>query len=212
MIARAREPGLGLRPDYVRRLAPHVIDEHRHVRSTWTRALYEEAADLAREARLTTLVDLGCGNGEKLVQQAAHFAVIGIDTGGNAARCRRHSVGTWIEHDLSSNTPLPLTASERATAAFVCVDVLEHLAHPDTLLLNLRRAMPPGGVALVATPDREKTHGPDHAGPPPNPEHAQEWSFPELRTLLVACGFEAPGLRHEGTPERRTIVAVLRAE
>jgi SAM-dependent methyltransferase len=197
--------------DYIARADPLVDDDHQRQRADWPRSIYADAARLAEAAGAVTLVDLGCGSGDFLVEHADRFTLIGIDLGINIAGCLgRHPVGTWIEHDLSGDAPLPLARETLRRSAFVCVDVIEHLVRPEHLLAELQRSLAPGLPALVTTPDRELTHGPGQLGPPPNPEDAREWTLAEFGDLLADGGFAAAELRLVGEPVRRTILAVLR--
>jgi hypothetical protein len=110
--------------------------------------------------------------------------------------------------DLGSDDALP-PAEDPSHTAFVCVEVIEHVERPDRLLAKLQAALAPGMPAVISTPDRDRTHGPGHLGPPPNPQHAQEWTLDELRLLLADHGFPNADLQYVGDPDPRTILAVL---
>src|SRR5437588_918111 len=84
--------------------------------------VYADAARLARALGCRSLVDVGCGNGEKLVAFANDFEVVGIDFGANIERCRaEHAVGTWVEYDLMEPGDLALPVSVDG-AAIICSD------------------------------------------------------------------------------------------
>jgi hypothetical protein len=118
--------------------------------------------------------------------------------------------GTWIEPDLSGAADLPLVPRAARRAAFVCVDVIEHLERPDRLIRQLRRLLGPGLPTVLTTPDRELPYGAGHVGPPPNPEQAREWTASELEAFPTDEGFPGAELRLVGEPVPRTILAVLR--
>jgi SAM-dependent methyltransferase len=163
---------------------------------------------LAEQAGATTFVDPGCGNGRFLVDVADRFDVVGLDLATNAAACRRrHAAGRWAAHDVSSDEPRPFGPG--TATAFVCVDVIEHLRRPERLLSKLRFALATGMPAVLSTPDRVRTNGPDHLGPRPNRERVRAWALDELPAFLADEGIPDADLRDVGDPEPRTIAAVL---
>jgi hypothetical protein len=91
--------------------------------------------------------------------------------------------------------------------------VIEHLKDPTNLLAFLRECMRWARAGLLSTPERELTHGPEHAGPPPNPAHVREWSARELRELLLDSGLTVSfvGLTrsHDGSDGMQTILVML---
>ena len=61
---------------------------------------------------------------------------------------------------------------------------------PEHLLHKLRGAFDRGAAAvLLSTPERARTWGADHDGPPPNTCHVREWTLEELGALLEREGF-----------------------
>ena len=66
---------------------------------------------------------------------------------------------------------------------------------------------------MISTPDRVRTHGPSHHGPPPNPAHTREWALDEFRRLLEREGFAIASLTHTRSNDRdnqpATILAVV---
>ena len=74
-----------------------------------------------------------------------------------------------------------------------------------------RYRLPPGYVArdqplVVDEHERQR----DLLGPPPNREHAREWTLAEFNAFLVDGGFPRAELQLVGVPVRRTILAVVR--
>lgn len=177
--------------------------------------VYVDAASVAGRLGARRIVDIGCGNGYKLSQMHPAFEITGIDFGTNLDTCRQlYPFGTWLEHDLDADEPLPLADDDVADALIVCSDVIEHLVRPELLLRKLQRAFARGAVgALVSTPERELTWGPLHVGPPPNPHHVREWSIDEFAALLESEGFEHGdvGLTRNNNQhnELKNILAVL---
>jgi hypothetical protein len=136
-----------------------------------------------------------------------------LDIGSNLDYCRRRfDFGTWIEHDLEADGPLPLDTGLLARSVLVCADVIEHLHRPERLLEKLLRSGDVAAAVLVSTPDRKRMATPA-LGPPANPGHVREWSRDELAVLLKASGFRSGKVTntrpHTGTLARTTILAKI---
>jgi SAM-dependent methyltransferase len=178
----------GIHPTYRAREKPEYYRDC----DEWARAtqpdVYFEAAAVARLVGARTIVDLGCGLGDKLVELADEFSIIGVDYGANIEEARaRHEGFTWIEWDLDGSAVFEL--AEAREAVLVAADVIEHLVRPERLLRTLRRLFSRGALALVlSTPERDLVRGPDDPGPPANPCHVREWNQRELVTFLESEG------------------------
>lgn len=149
--------------------------------------VYAMAEFLADATGHRSIVDVGCGWGDKLAAMARrHHAwqFVGVDYGPNIEHCRQRwaDLGIlWVDQDLE--------VVERIHAGLsivVCSDVVEHLKDP----LPLLRALVGSGAAyiVISTPERDVEHGYDHRGPSPNPCHVREWNAHELHTLLTDVG------------------------
>lgn len=181
----------------------------------WQPDVYPEAARVAGVLGATCIVDVGCGSGTKLIALRPLFEVIGMDLPGpNLELCRsRYPSVEWIEHDLETHRPLPLSEMQLSRSVIVCSDVIEHLRHPERLLRKLRSALEVARAVVLSTPERELTWGEDHNGPPPNPCHVREWSSEELRALLESFGFAHRAMSltrsNDSSNERKTILCSL---
>ena len=175
---------------YRSRERPAYDYEHRDDGIVYQPNVYADAARIAERLGSPRIIDVGCGNGEKLVALYPRFEIVGIDHGENLLRCReRFPFGTWLEHDLDSAKPLPLS-DDVAGSVLICADVIEHLRYPERLLRNLRVALGRAHATLISTPERDLTWGTGHMGPPPNPAHVREWALNEFAALLAAHSFE----------------------
>jgi hypothetical protein len=67
--------------------------------------------------------------------------------------------------------------------------MVQRVPDPRRLLSGIRHALGDAGLALVATPDRDRLHEPA-TGPPSNPRHIREWSAEEFAMLLESCDFD----------------------
>jgi 2-polyprenyl-3-methyl-5-hydroxy-6-metoxy-1,4-benzoquinol methylase len=180
---------------------------------TWQPDVYPAAADIARSLDCDTLIDIGCGHARKLSALHPEFKLIGVDYGKNIEHCRaRFPFGTWLEADFENIDLLPLPARVLKNAVIVCSDVIEHLVDPRSLVRALHRLLKDAPALVLSTPDRERTWGTAHMGPPPNAAHTREWSLPELRTLLEREGFSLAAATHtrsnDSSPDRATIMMV----
>jgi SAM-dependent methyltransferase len=158
----------------------------------WQPDVYTHAAAIARALGAPRIVDVGCGSGKKLVALAGGLDVVGIDFGPNIGECRAaYDAGEWVEFDLSDRDAwIPLADDVWRGSVVVSSDVIEHLAQPEHLLRQLARGLGKGAAAIVvSTPDRVRTYGAKHLGPPPNPAHVREWALAELEAFLRSQGF-----------------------
>jgi len=178
-----------IRQGYREREAPAYDFEHRSEDRVWQPDVYPTAARIAERLGFTRIIDVGCGNGEKLVVLEPRFEIVGIDIGENLQLCRERYPGRqWIEHDLDSDALLPFEPEVFRSSVVVCADVIEHLVRPERLVQKLRRACDEGACLVLSTPERELLWGVRHAGPPPNPAHVREWSMSELAAFLASEG------------------------
>jgi hypothetical protein len=175
-------------PAYVERRTPSYFEDTSD--RIWQPHVYPLAAAVARRAGATHIVDVGCGRAVKLVALRDEFSIIGIDYGLNLDYCRTHYPdGTWLEADLERPSPSPLDDRLAGQSVIVCADVIEHLIDPTALLTMLAAMGAHAPAILLSTPERTRTWGPTHLGPPPNHAHVREWSLDELCALTVHHGF-----------------------
>lgn len=204
-----------IKDGYRHRPDPAYADESGHGDVVWQPDVYPEAARLAELLGASVIVDVGCGVGTKLAALYPRFEVVGLDLPGpNLDACRtRYPFADWLEHDVESNLPLPVPEVVLSRSVIVCSDVIEHLRQPERLLRALRSAIVEARAAVLSTPDRERTWGPDHNGPPPNPCHVREWSTPELASFLDDMGFHHRSMAHTRSNdthlEKKTILCRL---
>lgn len=166
------------------RTLPGIPEENywfaRHV------AAYEHAAGCLTETGLPAgrpVVDSGCGEGygtsilsRKLPDDVL---VLGLDLFADAvAHAAGHYQDSLFLRSDASTVPVP----DATVGAIVSLQVIEHLADPAAYVAECRRILHPGGVFVVATPNRLTFTPP---GRPKNPFHVVEFTEPELRELLA---------------------------
>lgn len=159
--------------------------------TVWQPDVYRLLGDLARGLTCRQILDLGCGGARKLTALHPEFAIVGADVGANLTYCRAsYAFGRWTEVDFETPPPFMLQPYADEATAIVCADVIEHLVDPTGLMTILRDLLAESPFALISTPERDKTHGAAHAGPPPNPSHVREWNLGELERYATASGLD----------------------
>jgi SAM-dependent methyltransferase len=127
------------------------------------------------------VLDFGCGSGEGTAAMAAHAAsIVGVDVAGDAiAHASEYNAGPNIRYErIDGGVPWPDSSFD-----VVCsFQVLEHVDDPDAYLAEARRLLRPGGLLLLATPDRRTRL---LSGQQPwNRWHLREWDPAGLERLL----------------------------
>jgi SAM-dependent methyltransferase len=153
----------------------------------------EHVRHLRKPGRKARLLDIGCGEGEFLADmQALGWSVEGIEPSGEAVAIAR-----------KRNVPVvqgTLTDVDLADAWFDAVTfrlAFEHLREPNAALQACRRALKPGGVLWIATPNLDseghRLFGEHwiHLQPPRHPVIHTPHSAIQL---LAASGFELVAL------------------
>lgn len=175
----------GIRPDYKARAEPAYFLDNLGGNATWQPDVYRLALTLADALAPVQVIDVGCGNGDKLA--ACPYPVRSIDYGENLVRAMtKHHMRSWIEHDLECG--LPALSIIHRKSVMVCSDVIEHLKNPSPLLKDLADETHLCGAVVISTPDRLRLYGHDHNGEPTNPHHAREWALDELTRYLQSLG------------------------
>lgn len=134
-----------------------------------TEGLRQFLEDRCGTARGLRVLDAGCGSASR-VRLGIDPIVTGIDI--SARQLANHS--GLSERILGDLQTYPL-AAERFDVA-VCWELLEHLANPSAALTNLARTLRPGGLLVIAVPNR--------------------WSVKGLVTRLTPARFHVLAYRH----------------
>ena len=152
--------------------------------------VYSLAHELMSYLALNTLIDIGCGSGDKLGPFiASGFNIVPVDKGPNVDLFKKRHGFSPIQFDLEDSRGLDtaigglMSKIEGAKPIMVCADVIEHMVHPDHLLSQIRRAMSVHGISLllISTPDREGLS--NLSGPPTNKSHVREWTMDEFHSF-----------------------------
>jgi SAM-dependent methyltransferase len=161
----------------------------------------------------TTVIDIGCGTARHLRNvMAAHH--IGVDFSSNITWCRDYygTWGEWREADFSQRSCLAIADLADERAVVVCAGVIEHLVDPCRVIDLLSACYARNAIVITSTPDRVRSWGADHRGPPPDPRHIREWALDEYVTCLATHGLPAvyAGYAPSNTVDRevKTIVTI----
>ncbi len=136
-------------------------------------------------------VDLGCGTGNVLEHLLARSEqVIGVDGSARMlelARRRFAQVGDRLSLRIGDLEHLPLRDAE---ADFICINlVLHHLSDPKQVLLEVKRALKPGGMFLLSEFDK-------HSDESLRADYGDRWLgfAPDvLETYMRSAGFVLGG-------------------
>ncbi|MCL4652622.1 glycosyltransferase [Burkholderia multivorans] len=175
-----------------------IYEDAPETRVVWQPDVYWEASQIAERNAITTVIDVGCGNGEKLVHYfpEERFRTVGLDFQGSLSLVRAaFPERRWIECDLTSQDDLAGAARMLpidGPVLFILSDVIEHLADPLPLLAWLRSFLlrDSRNRLVISTPDRLQQGYADENGKPANDAHLREWSLEELSCFLASSGFE----------------------
>lgn len=178
------------------RTLPGIPEENywfaRHV------AAYEHAAGCLAEACLPAgrpVVDSGCGEGygTSILSRALAADVLGLDLFADAVS---HAAGRYPDSIFVRSDASAVPVRDATMGAVVSLQVIEHLADPAAYVAECSRILHPGGVFVVATPNRLTFTPP---GRPKNPFHVVEFTESELRGLLAR---EFPSVTTRGVHDR----------
>lgn len=143
----------------------------------YQREVYERAAHIAAMERCSTIYDVGCGSGYKLIKYLGDYDTTGFEVPQTLEYLRRqYPDRKWAKASDRVGAPADLV---------ICSDVIEHVDNPDDLmrlLISLTRKW-----LVISTPDRHRSYSrfsTYQLGPPQTEHHAREWSFREFEKYV----------------------------
>jgi len=186
-----------IRKGYVHRdEVPHYDDTQ--TEGEWQVEVYELARNLYTERGLKSVLDIGCGNADKLIQHFAGEKFTGMEVEPTLSWLKENREGHFVDtNDMIESHDL-----------IICSDVIEHVQRPDLLLERIRKLGPK--LVVISTPDRTLVPG-TQTGPPRNPHHIREWEMNEFGAFLTDHGFNVID-HHICNREQATQVAVCYAQ
>ena len=175
-----------IKKEYLENLSPtyyqDVPTEFEYQHTVYQLALY-----LAKRSEKKYIIDLGSGNGLKLIKYFSDFNIITVDYGENISFVDKKF--QHVTYDFENGLPnIDMEILENAIV--IASDVIEHLVNPIKFIHSLKEWTKIAGYVLISTPDRNLVRGFSDYGPPKNKAHVREWSIQEFRELLHFSGFD----------------------
>ena len=142
---------------------------------------YHFALPLAEGRRV---LDIACGEGYGSALLATRAqSVVGADVAPEAVAQARRRYGAARNLQYVEGRCESLPCEDASVDLLVCFETLEHIADPERLLDEAKRALAPGGLLLVSTPNRDVySDRRDYR----NPHHVREFYEHEFLAVLKA--------------------------
>lgn len=203
---------------YSREISNHYIDGHDSIPNViYQPTVYNSVFELYKRTGAKYIVDIGCGDGSKLLFLSKlddNISFILIDH-----EYIIENVVAKIDkaNYIKSNFELEMPEVDDdilSDSIVVCSDVVEHLLIPDLLLEYLSYCSSKAKGVVISTPDRVQERGLLDFGPPANPFHIREWSLDEFTRLLLEFNFSPimmSGLTFSNnvTYNRATLICII---
>jgi SAM-dependent methyltransferase len=168
---------------------------------------------VARHAAPGNVVDLGCGQGSQLAGLGEEYVPFGIDVSAEAAAAADAFFATRGGRAVNAPSLDGLkTFPDGFFSAGTLRSYLEHELHPRAVLRELRRALAPGGVALVKVPNYASLNrivtGRKWCGFR-YPDHLNYFTPATLSRMAADCGYRARFGLLDRLPTSDSMYAVL---
>jgi len=157
-------------------------DHHddRCLKDGWQLEVYLRALGLMKKYNFTSVADIGCGSGYKLMTYFKEYKTIGLELLEPLQHLKSKYPGrTWLESNFDINYNINVDV-------LICSDVIEHVVDPDTLIDYINKIS--FKYLILSTPDRDLVYGREASkyktGPPRNVTHQREWSFEEFNKYI----------------------------
>lgn len=137
--------------------------------------IYKYARQLLDDMNLSSVLDVGCGSGYKLINNFDNTVGADLESTVNFLK-DKYPNREWMVSDFEDlNHGLEFDM-------ILCVDVIEHVLCPDKLLTYLNSFNFVTGI--ISTPERDIIRGPLDMGPPYNTHHIREWNSEEFKKYV----------------------------
>ena len=104
---------------------------------------------IAANAKGPDILDSGCGDGSITADLAKRFTVTGIDISEQNLKKARQLGFRTLKQDLGKRMPV----KDRSFDTVISNQVIEHIYDTDFYLEDIYRALKPGGILIVTTPN-----------------------------------------------------------
>lgn len=140
------------------------------------------------------VLDIGCGIGTftNLVKEAMpDCEVWGVDISSKAIEqnIKEHTGITYRQHTIGQKPPFPKNYFDFIFSG----EVLEHIDHPEDLFNEAHKALKPGGIFMISTPNGDSIK---------TDEHVWEFNQDDIEDMYYSTGFNnidfiyLPNLEH----------------
>ena len=148
------------------------------------RGRYDIVIDLLKKRGANSnsrILEIGCGDGALtgLIYQTFKCELYGTEPSPDGIRfCNEmfHKFGFQAQFHLIGGYSLPF--ADNHFDYIVLADVIEHLQHPDEMLVEMKRLLKKGGHAIITTPIRSMEH-------PEDKMHVHEFFPDELKAFCM---------------------------
>lgn len=168
----------GIDPGYAHRRRIEYFDDTVN-EDEWQREVYQRAHDLMIAQKLSSVSDVGCGSGYKLVKFLGEFETLGVDLPETIQAVQsRYPNRKWLAGSFDS-------IDAEAADLVICSDVIEHVLDPGALMRFIVKMA--RKCVVLSTPARELLYddrNKSRFGPPENPAHVREWSTKEFARFI----------------------------
>jgi len=161
-------------------------------RDLWQIPVYKYiSVEMDKDSSPKVIMEIGCGTGQKGVKHFEKYLnnYVGVDQpSGILIASTNFPKINWVISDLENTENLLEVIKFEKPNNILCVDVIEHLADPESFLKVLL-SVKKGTKINISTPARESVEDQSIDGPPRNPLHVREWTSTELLDYLSNLGF-----------------------
>jgi len=183
-----------IKNNYKENLKNLYYDDNPSDNVIWQPDVYRFAIEYAKKHKIKNIIDIGSGNGDKLLDYKDKFNITFIDYGANLEIIKQKFNNSkkrhlYLEQNFEESFPeLPLKKIKDSVV--ICSDVIEHIRDMNNLCEALIKYSKLTRMLAVSTPDRERLYGFDHDGVPTNKCHVREWRIDELKDYFFSAGME----------------------
>ena len=143
----------------------------------YQKEVYLFASKLMKSKDLSSIIDLGCGSGYKLIKYLGDFNTVGVDL---------FRTYNFLKEKYPNRKWYPIDSlnyNDLSAEVLICADVIEHVECPDTLIENIKEVKNVKFI-IFSTPERVIKRGKLDFVPPLNIYHIREWSFNEFHNYI----------------------------
>ena len=147
--------------------------------------MYVDARAILIDLGIKTVLDIGCGNPQKLKAYILPFVddITGWDLPDVVDKIDE-TFGNWIGVDLDND----LVHLDKIFGLIIVADVIEHLKNPIRFLDAIKRHADESTIILISTPEKTERK-------PDNTSHKANYTWNEMLVILDQNGFCIEGAK-----------------